>query len=575
MVTPRLAGADEPFDADVVVIGSGFGGSVAALRLVEKDYRVVVMEAGRRFSADDLPRTNWDLRRFLWQPRLGLRGIQRLTLLKDVLVLSGAGVGGGSLVYANTLYRPLPAFYADPQWRDVADWATELEAAYDQASRMLGVTDYDRDTPSDVVLRRVADRMGVPGTFHRTPVGVYLGEPGRTVDDPYFGGAGPERTGCIHCGACMVGCRFGAKNTLDRNYLYLAEAAGVEIRPDTEVVDLEAFPGGGWRITSREPGWRGRGASTVTTAGQVVLAAGVLGTLRLLLAARDRGRLPGISGRLGAVVRTNSEAIVGATRAGAGADYSQGVAITSSIHTDEHTHIEPVRYPKGSNAMALLATMLVDGGGRVPRQVRFLGQVARHPVAFLRSLSVRRWSERTVILLVMQSLDNSMRVVRKGRRLTTAAGPGEANPTYLPAANRAARLAAAEVGGAPTGSIFEALLDVPTTAHIIGGCVIGPDPTRGVVDPWQRVYGCPGLHVADGSVVPANLGVNPSLTITALAERAFSFWPNRSQADPRPALGSAYRPVAAVAPGHPCVPAGAPGALTMAGPRPAPDPGEQ
>jgi cholesterol oxidase len=559
----QTAPGDEAFDTDVVVVGSGFGGSVTALRLAEKGYGVVVMEAGRRFGADDFPRTNWNVRKFLWQPRLGMRGIQRLTLLRDVLVLSGAGVGGGSLVYANTLYRPPPAFFTDPQWGHIADWATELDAAYDQAGRMLGVNDYDRDTPSDVVLRGVADRMGVADTFKRTAVGVYLGPPGRTVPDPYFGGAGPERTGCIHCGGCMVGCRFGAKNTLDRNYLYLAEAAGVEVRPDTEVRDLEARAGGGWRVTSRDPGRRA-GTGRVTTARHVVLSAGVLGTLRLLLEARDAGRLPGISPRLGEVVRTNSEAIVGAGTFGVKVDYSQGVAITSSIYPDEHTHIEPVRYPKGSNVMGLLGTLLVDGGGRVPRQVRFLGQVLRHPVAFVRSLSVRRWSERAVILLVMQTVDNSMKVVRKGRRLTSRPGSGPPNPTYLPIANQAARLAAEEIGGLPSGSIFEALLDVPTTAHIIGGCAIGADPTRGVVDPWHRVYGCPGLHVADGSVVPANLGVNPSLTITALAERAMSYWPNRGEADPRPPLGSVYAPIPAVAPRHPSVPAGAPGALRIA-----------
>ncbi len=547
---------------DVLVIGSGFGGSVTALRLTEKGYRVGVLESGRRLGQEDFPKTNWNLRRFLWMPKLGLRGIQRISMLRDVMVLSGAGVGGGSLVYANTLYEPLPPFYTDRQWGHITDWKAELAPHYGQARRMLGVNEVPFDTPADEVMHQLADRFDVADTYHRTPVGVFFGEPGVTVADPYFGGEGPERTGCNHCGGCMVGCRFGAKNTLDRNYLYLAEKNGAEVHPERQVVDVVPRSGGGYEVRTRRPGAWVRKRERRFTADQVVFSAGVLGTLKLLLKLKDEGRLPHLSDRLGHVVRTNSEAILVSVASSTDIDYSQGVAITSSIHLDEQTHVEPVRYPPGSNAMGTLTTILVDGGGRVPRQVRFAYQVLRHPGAFFRSLSVRRWSERGVVLLVMQTLDNSLRVFRKGGLLTTRQGHGEPNPTYIPVANEAARAAAEIMGGEPRGAWNEALLDVPTTAHILGGACIGDSPETGVIDPYHRLYGHPGLHVADASAISANLGVNPSLTITAMTERAMSAWPNKGEADPRPALGDDYVAVAPIAPAAPAVPADAPAALT-------------
>ncbi|RIK06077.1 MAG: cholesterol oxidase [Acidobacteria bacterium] len=555
------------FDYDVLVIGSGFGGSVSALRLTEKGYKVGVLEAGQRFETRDYARSNWDSRRYLWFPKLGMRGIQRINLLRDVLVLSGAGVGGGSLVYANTLYEPLEPFYRDPQWAGITDWREELEPYYDLASRMLGVTITPQDTPADEVMRTVAERLGCAETFHPTPTGVYFGQAGVTVPDPYFGGEGPDRTGCKACGGCMVGCRYGAKNTLDKNYLFLAEKNGAEVHPDTEATGIEELDGGGWRISAETPGrWRTSSRrKREFTAEQVVVSAGVLGTLKLLFAMKESGRLSRISDRLGQLSRTNSEAILGATARDTRTDYSQGVAITSSIHPDEHTHIEPCRYPKGSNAMGLIATVLVDGGDGPPRWVRFLKEVVRRPLAFLRSLSVRHWSERTIILLVMQSLDNSLRIIRKkgifGAYLTTSKAESNPMPTYIPVANEAARVTAEVIGGDPGSAWNEVLLDAPVTAHIIGGACIGDSPETGVIDPYQRIYGHDGLHVADGSAIGANLGVNPSLTITAMTERAMSFWPNKGEADKRPPIGSGYERIDPVAPNTPAVPASAPAAL--------------
>ncbi|HWJ63436.1 MAG TPA: GMC family oxidoreductase [Acidimicrobiales bacterium] len=553
------------YDYDVLVVGSGFGGSVSALRLTEKGYRVGVIEAGRRFDTTTLPKTSWDLRRFLWAPGLGMRGIQRITPLKDIAILSGAGVGGGSLVYANTLYEPLDPFYTDKQWGHITDWKSELAPYYDQAKRMLGVNEVPADTPPDRYMHELADRMGVSDTYHRTPVGVWFGKAGQTVPDPYFGGEGPDKVGCTHCGSCMVGCRVGAKNTLDRNYLYLAEKNGAVVHPDRQVTDLEQLPGGGWRVTTEHPGAWVRKRTRTFTAEQVVFSAGVLGTVKLLLKLRDEGRLPALSNRLGDVVRTNSEAIVGASAKTARPELSRGVAITSSIHPDETTHIEPVRYPPGSNAMGLLSTVLVDGGDGPPRQVKFLKKVARHPVQFLRSMSVHRWSERSIILLVMQSRDNSI-ALRRNKKLgvlVSRPGEGEPNPSYLPVANDAAREVAEMLDGEPWGAWNETILDAPTTAHILGGCVVGDSPETGVIDPYHRVYGYEGLTVSDGSAVSANLGVNPSLSITALTERAMSFWPNKGEADPRPPLGEAYERLRPVPPRAPAVPEHAPAALRV------------
>ena len=550
-------------DYDVVVVGSGFGGSVAALRAAEKDYRVLVLEAGRRFADEEFARTSWDVRRFLWAPRLGCYGIQRIHRLPDVTVLAGAGVGGGSLVYANTLYRPDDAFYDDPQWRGIADWRAELAPYFDRASRMLGVTTNPTLTASDLAMREVAAEMGVGHTFTLTPVGVFFGDgPGVTVPDPYFGGAGPARTGCLECGACMTGCRHGAKNTLVKNYLWFAERAGVEVRALSTVTAVRPV-GDRWAVdTVRTGAWRAGRTRRTVTAGQVVLAAGTYNTQKLLHRMAYDGHLPHLSARLGALTRTNSESLLGARTRRRDADFSRGVAITSSFRPAPDTHVEPVRYGRGSNLMGLLQTVLTDGGGRRPRWVTWAGAQARHPVRALRALSVRGWSQRTIIALVMQSLDNSL-VVSGGRgrlgrfRLTSRQGHGAPNPTWIPAGNDAVRRLARVIDGEPGGSYAD-LADAPITAHFLGGAVIGRDPSHGVVDGWQRVFGHPGLHVLDGAAVSANIGANPSLTITAQAERAMAFWPNRGEDDPRPPLGAAYRPVPPVPASRPAVRVGEP-----------------
>ena len=562
------------YDFDVLVVGSGFGGSVSALRLTEKGYRVGVLEAGARFRDEDFAETSFDVKKFLFKPAAGCYGIQRIDALRDTMVLSGAGVGGGSLVYANTLYEPLSAFYNDPQWRHITDWKSELAPFYDQAKRMLGVVENPLRTPSDDVMEDVAREMGVADTFHPTPVGVFFGgpgdEPGTEVPDPYFGGAGPARTACIACGGCMTGCRYNAKNTLVKNYLYLAEQHGATVLPLTTVTRVRPREDGGYDVHVKytKAKRRSRGSRRVLTAEHVVMAASSLGTQRLLHRMRDEGHLPRLSERLGYLSRTNSESILGAIAPDTSVDYSQGIAITSSFHPDEDTHIEPVRYGKGSNLMALLQTVLTDGDGPAPRWRTWLREMWGQRRDVRNLYDMKHWSERAVIALVMQSLDNSLTTYTKRipgtkkRYLTTRQGHGVPNPTWIPAGNTAVRAMAKALGGTPGGSIGEPF-NRPLTAHFLGGCTIGDSPETGVIDPFQRVYGHAGLHVADGAAITANLGVNPSLSITAQAERAMAFWPNKGEPDPRPPLGEPYQRISPVPPVSPVVPDGAPGALRL------------
>jgi cholesterol oxidase len=520
------------FDFDWLVVGSGFGGSVSALRLSEKGYSVGVLECGKRFHDEDFPKSTWDLRRYFWAPRLGLRGIFRLTPFKDVSVVSGCGVGGGSLGYANTLYVPPSDFFRDPQWRELADWEGELAPHYAEAQRMLGVVVHEHDDPADQLLREFGEQLGVDETYRKTPIGIFLGEPGKTVPDPYFDGEGPDRTGCMQCGRCMVGCPHGAKNTLVKNYLWLAERGGATISPDRTVTEIRPLgaPDGseGYEVTSERSGLRpGRDRRTLRARG-VIVAAGPLGTNMLLQRCRLGGALPRISSRLGELVRTNSEMILAVT---VPEDYpddlTKRVAITSSIYPDPHTHIETVTYGKAGNSMSMLYTLMVGDGTRATRPLKLLAQILRHPGRFLKVLFPKNWSRRTIILLVMQTHDNAISLrptlKRNGEvRLQTEQDPEKPNPTFIPVANEAAEWLAERTGGIAQSSTMEALMNVPTTAHILGGAVIGASPEDGVVDSGQRVFGYQNLLVCDGAAVPANVGVNPSLTITALAEHAMA-----------------------------------------------------
>ena len=505
----------------------------------------------------------------MWAPRIGLTGLQRIHLLRHVVVLAGAGVGGGSLNYANTLYVPPKKFFDDPAWSHITDWADELAPYYDQASRMLGVVTNPTVTPADEVMKAVADEMGVGHTFSLTPVGVFFGDgPGVTSPDPFFGGAGPERTGCVQRGECMTGCRHNAKNTLPKNYLGLAEQAGARVFPLTTATAVKPMPGGGYAVETEKTGVLPKRGRQTFTAGQVIVAAGTYNTQRLLHRMKDEGHLHRLSPALGRLSRTNSESLLGAISSSRSRNFTQGVAITSSFYPEPHTHIEPVRYGKGSNSMGLLATMMTDEEPGVPRWKTWLKTVKSNPKVAVQFYGrLRGWSEKGIIALCMQPVDNSITVYGKrgkfGRwRMTSKQGEGEPNPSWLPEANKAVRIAAELIDGIPVGNVGE-LVDAPMTAHFVGGASISDDAEQGVIDPYHRIWGYEGLHVVDGAAVTANLGVNPSLTITAQAERAMSMWPNKAEPDTRPVQGEPYRQVAPVQPEHPMVPEGAPGTLNL------------
>lgn len=568
---------------DVLIVGSGFGGSVSALRLTEKGYSVGVIEAGRRFEDKDFAKTSWHLKDFLWAPKLGFYGIQRVHLLKDAMILAGAGVGGGSLNYANTLYKPGDNYFHSPAWDHITDWEDELTPYYEQAHRMLGVVTNPTVTPADKLSKQVAEEMGVGDTFRMTPVGVFFGkkvglegEEGETVADPYFGGVGPDRTACTECGECMTGCRHGAKNTLLKNYLYLAEKAGTEVHDRstvTSVRKLGADDEPGWEITVERTGpVFGKKKTTTFTSDYIIMAAGTWGTQNLLHRQKEDGNLPKLSDHLGQLTRTNSEALlgVGLWKKEPEYDFHKGVSITSSYWPAPDTHIEPVRYGIGSNAMGMLQTMNTDGDTKWPRWVEFLRQLAKNPKAVKLVLDLRGWSERTMINLVMQARDNSLTTSLKKlgplRLLTSRQGEGEPNPSWIPEGNEATRRGAAHFDNAVAGGVWPEVFNIPLTAHFLGGCTISDTPETGVVDPYHRVWNYPSMFITDGSSITANPGVNPSLSISANAERAAALWPNKGEADPRPAqsgiIGN-YGRVDAVQPHGPVVPASAPGALRL------------
>jgi cholesterol oxidase len=550
---------------DVVVIGSGFGGSVAALRLREKGYTVAVLEAGKRFEDKDFPKTSWRLRKFLFAPALGMYGIQRIHALPNVLILCGAGVGGGSLVYANTLYQPGDKYFEDDQWRSITDWKSELTPYYDLARRMLGVELNPYFSPSDQAMKDVAEQMGVGHTFTLAPLGIHFGKgEGVVSPDPYFGGVGPARTGCTNCGSCMTGCRHNAKNTLPKNYLGLAEKAGAQVFPLTTVTKLERMSDGRWKVTAKSTTGYGK---KIFIARDVVMAAGTYNTQKLMHKFKAT-TLPRISDCLGNLSRTNSEALTGAIMPNISIDFSRGAAITSSFYPSPDTHIEPVRYGKGSNSMGLLQTLLTDGWTSQERRKDWMRQFRSKPSLLLKILNVRKWSQRTVIALVMQNVDSSIKVFGKrgifGFRLSSINDAVHPNATYIPAANEAIKHVAKNHGGITAGTVGD-LIGAPFTAHFVGGCVIGESERSGVIDPYHRTYNYPTLHIVDGSTITANLGVNPSLTITAQAERAFAMWPNKGEADPRPPQGSEYIKISAVSPIAPVVPRGAMGELRIVG----------
>lgn len=514
---------------DYIVIGSGFGGSVAALRLAEKGYTVCVIESGKRWQAEDFPKTNWTFWKFLWAPALFCYGIQRIQLLNDVLILGGSGVGGGSLVYANTLFVPPDEFFNDPQWKGlVPDWKAELMSYYETAKKMLGVVTNPKFWPTDHMLQDYAREIGREEYFKASDVGIFFGEPGVVVPDPYFDGRGPARKGCTMTGHCMVGCREGGKNSLDRNYLYLAERLGVKIIPGYKVIDVRKDENDEYVVSSQKVTDFIFKKKNIHRARGIVFAAGVIGTLELLMRCKEKGSLPYLSDKLGHIVRTNSEVLAGVTSR-KNQQHSLGVSITSSVFVNDNTHIELVRYPKGSDVMAIFAGLMTDGGGKIPRPLKFLWNCIRHPLLFLRTRLPYNWGRNSVILLVMQTLDNYLTLSRKRRwwalfkKGLVSKNEGKKIPTYIPEANQALRGMAKRMDAFPQNAITEVLFNIPVTAHILGGCIMGKDKEHGVIDEYHRVFRYDNMYVVDASAIPANLGVNPSLTITAMAERAMSF----------------------------------------------------
>lgn len=537
------------FDFDYIVIGSGFGGSVSALRLAEKGYRVAVMEMGRRWTPENLPASNWELSRWIWRPELALRGFFNMRFFRHVVVLHGCAVGGGSITYANTLLVPPEKIWNMGSWAGLADWTAEMPQHFETASRMLGVIENRILGPADHLLKAAAQAAGVGGSFYRTRVGVFEGEEGepggRTCADPYFGGEGPQRTTCIACGGCMIGCRHGAKNTLDMNYLYLAEKRGARIIAETRVMDVRplngaADGGSGYRVSTVSSTSRRSRRQDFTCRG-VVFAASSLGTMELLFALKDSGSLPRLSSEIGRRVLTNSESLIGVRIPGSEQEMSGGVAIGSGIYLDENTHIEACRYPVGSDAMFSMATLLTRGRPGAARIVLWLrnvlGSLLLHPVRTWRLLRAKNWARESVVLLCMQALEGHIHMKWKRRWFwpfrKALVSSGMKVPTFIPQANDFAEKMAQLCGGTAMSMVSEILFDVPGTAHCLGGCVIAASPEQGVVDARHRVFGYKNMYVCDGSVIGANLGVNPALTITALAERAMSFIPMAAQ-KPKP-----------------------------------------
>ncbi|RJP91505.1 MAG: GMC family oxidoreductase [Desulfobacteraceae bacterium] len=517
---------DQPFDYDYIIIGSGFGGAVAALRLSEKGYRVLVLEKGKWLREADFPETNWNVKKWLWMPFFRFFGLFRLTLFRHVAVLSGVGVGGGSLVYANTMPIPKKEFFVSGSWAGLADWEEELREFYPLALKMRGATVCPRLETGDLALRQLAMEIGKADGFMPTTAGVYFGKPGETVPDPYFDGKGPDRTGCVFCGGCMLGCRFNSKNTLDKNYLHLAMGQGAEIRAESEACDVAPLDGkdgtGGYRVK-----WKSstrifnrifKKQGEFTSRG-VVFAGGVLGTVKLLLKLKSAS-LPRLSQKVGCGVRTNSESLIGVTTTDRDTVFSDGVAISAILNTDAHSHLETVRYSAGSGIWRLLMSPMISGGNIVSRVFKVIFDLVRHPVSNFKAFTVSDWSKKTQILLFMRSIDSTLRLTRGFFGLSSRMDKGEPPTAFIPESRDLAEKYAAIVNGKPMVLLTETFFGIPTTAHILGGAVMGKNAAEGVIDRDNRVFGYENMYVCDGSMISANIGVNPSLTITAISERA-------------------------------------------------------
>lgn len=519
------------FHYDFIVIGSGFGGSVSALRLSGKGYKVLVIEKGKWYKPGDFPKSNWNLKKWLWIPSLKFFGFFKITFYRHIGILSGVGVGGGSLVYANTLPLPKREFFDSPTWAQLANWYEELEPFYITAQRMLGVIKNPRLELGDVILKEIADDIGKSNEFELTDVAVYFGEPNKTVSDPYFNGKGPERAGCNFCGGCMVGCRYNAKNTLDKNYLFLARNNGAEIISECEVVDVQQSiienGNNGYSVTwqSSTKYFKKRGRYTCNG---VVFAGGVLGTVPLLLKLKKTS-LPNLSNKVGHFIRTNSESLLGVTSSDREKNFSEGIAISSILHTDKFSHIEPVRYPSGSGFWRLQVLPLIEGKNIFIRLVKILLELVAHPMKWSKLYFVKDWAKKTQILLFMQTINSTLKFEKGIFRMRSRLAEGPAPTAFLKESRDLARRFAGKVNGAPGALLTETLFGIPTTAHILGGAVMGKDITEGVIDKDNRVFGYKNMYVCDGSMISANPGVNPSLTITALAERAMSKIPTKEK----------------------------------------------
>ncbi|MBX7151734.1 GMC family oxidoreductase [bacterium] len=516
------------FDYDYIIIGSGFGGSVSALRLSEKGYKVLVLEKGKRLTATDFPRSNWNLKKWLWLPRLRFFGFFKLTFFRHITILSGTGVGGGSLVYANTLPVPKRKFFEAETWAHLADWENELKPFYETALKMLGATRNPRLESGDRVLQNIAQTLGKEEHFEATHVAVYFGEPGVTKPDPYFEGRGPERTGCCFCGGCMVGCRHNSKNTLDKNYLYLAEQRGAKIQPESEVYDVRPIGKNDgsegytvyWKTSTKLFGGKGQWSTK-----GIVFAGGVLGTVKLLLKLKKQS-LSRLSDKVGSHIRTNSESLLGVTTFDKNTVFSDGIAIGSILHTDEHSHLEPVRYPAGSGFWRILMSPVAHGSNALVRVAKAFVDIVLHPVKNSRAYFVSDWAKKTQILLFMQTINSTLRFSKGLFGMKSSLEKGKSPTAFIPEAKQLADQFAFQANGKSTALLTETVLGIPTTAHILGGCVMGKDTSEGVIDNNNRVFGYENMLICDGSMISANPGVNPSLTITALSERAMSKIPD-------------------------------------------------